>query len=447
MRILIFATTYIQTEEQARLFDQWVVVNRLRNADCDMLAVDSCSPLRDRVAIYSPEVQIIDFADNIGHLARGGGDGWGRAFCAGIEWAIRQKYDYVVHVEGDSLFRLSVKTICEQMANEYIVALGTPVHGTKRVENGWVETGLMFFATNFLKETKFVESYDWQDISDKKYPHTPEAVIYEILGAALEMTTWKTIRDDKEHLTVDNVKDYDWVTHTSPEVYDSFVKVVHNMDHPHQYYGGRTFAQHGDDLAILNIFKCLRILQPSYIDIGAHHPVELSNTALLYQRGSRGINVEANVDLIQAFDKMRPEDINICAAVVGDKEQQIATLHRLNATSGINSLLPENLTMHGGARDMTQVRATTIDAIIDEHAKGCWPDLLSIDAEGMDLEILRSIDFSRGAPKVVCAEAVSQHGDISNDLRAFMTSNGYIVHSWAGNNMFFVRAELQDWLR
>lgn len=57
------------------------------------------------------------------------------------------------------------------------------------------------------------------------------------------------------------------------------------------------------------------IKKPSYIDIGAHHPYEISNTAIFYMNGCRGVNVEANPNLIDEFYKERPDDINICCGV------------------------------------------------------------------------------------------------------------------------------------
>jgi|ERR1035437_1146686 FkbM family methyltransferase len=228
----------------------------------------------------------------------------------------------------------------------------------------------------------------------------------------------------------------------SPDVFGFYEKMIQAMDNPHQWYGSRTYAQHGDDLAILNIFGCLRILKPSYLDIGAHHPFELSNTAILYQRGSRGINVEANPALIDAFHRMRPEDKNVCVAV--GPHHGLAKLNRVNETSGINSLLP--IEGHGAMLDAVDVSVLTIDEIVDIYADGCWPDMLTIDAEGMDLSILQSIDYSRGQPKVICAEATSAAGDIAADLRTLMSENGYFVHSWVGSNMLFVRSELRDWL-
>ena len=223
--------------------------------------------------------------------------------------------------------------------------------------------------------------------------------------------------------------------------FSAFMKM---FDHPYQWYGGRTYAQHGDDLAILNLFGCLHISQPSYLDIGAHHPLILSNTALLYQRGSRGINVEANPALMDEFLRLRPEDKNVCAAVVGTPRGGSVRLNRISADSGLNSLLP--IQGHS-VSDTIEVPACTADELVRKYADGCWPDLLSIDAEGMDVQILRSIDYSRGGPKVICAEFVSPAGDTCAELRALMTERGYTVHSFCGGNMLLVRSELMDMCR
>lgn len=435
MRVLIFGTCYADTPEKLALLRQWDEVNGLLNKHCHILLVDSNSLGGE----HSFNATVLQFWDNIGHLARGGQDGWGRAFCAGLQYAIEHDYDYVVHIEGDSLCKLDVMHVCQQMHKHRETALSVPVIGTLRKEKDWVETGLMFFDVEFIKQRGLIEAYNWRDGAAKNYPNTPEFVISELLGSDLRLISWKTIRDDRNQLTVDNVKEYDWITHTTPEVYDAFAKFIKSLDHPHQWYGGRTYAQHGDDLAIINIFGCLRIAQPSYLDIGAHHPVELSNTALLYQRGSRGINVEANPALIENFRRLRPEDKNICAAVVGSAGAGFVKLNRVNETSGINSLLP--IKGHG-TTDTVEIPSTTANEIVDKFAAGKWPDLLTIDAEGLDLEILRSIEYQRGGPKVICAEAVSQNGDVATELRELMSANGYAVHSWAGSNLLFIRAEL-----
>lgn len=178
--------------------------------------------------LQSSRIKIKWFPDNIGHLSRGGRDGWGRAFCYGLEAAIDGGYDYVVHIEGDSLFRLPIEPIIKKMVGE---VLSISVKGTKLKEHNWVETGLMFFDVKYLIDTNFIERYNWQDGSYKKYPNTPEAIIRQLVGSSLRIAPWNGMRDDCDKLTVQNLKgkNLDWITHCKPEVFDLFAREA--LDH------------------------------------------------------------------------------------------------------------------------------------------------------------------------------------------------------------------------
>jgi len=221
MRILVFGTTYCKDEHDFCLAQQWVTLHRALNLDCDLLLVDSASPF----SVAKLGTSVVQFGDNIGHLARNGRDGWGRAFCAGLQWAIDRDYDFVVHVEGDSLLRLPVVPICEHMSRHDLWAFVCGVNGTKFREFAWVETGVMFFTVSYVRDSNFVERYDWPDGESKRYPHTPEAVVYHMLvqDGVLNVAPIRTMRDDRKVLAVDNVMNYDWISHATPEVYDAFV--------------------------------------------------------------------------------------------------------------------------------------------------------------------------------------------------------------------------------
>ena len=84
----------------------------------------------------------------------------------------------------------------------------------------------------------------------------------------------------------------------------------------------RSYSQCGEDLIIAFLFRSLGIERPGYIDIGAHHPTYLSNTRLLYARGSRGINIEANPALIRRFRTQRPGDVNLNIGIVDEVVSQ-----------------------------------------------------------------------------------------------------------------------------
>lgn len=234
LRALIFGTTYVDTPQRLRLTRLWSDLHRHLNPDCDFLLVDSRSPLGPLAAgLHKGEVDVYSFPDNIGHLSRNGPngpaskgrDGWGRAFCHGLDHAVKGGYDYAVHIEGDSLFRLKVAPIVARMQRDGIKVASVPVEGTRRKEIGWVETGLMFFDCRYLSETNFTARYDWPNRTERP---TPEKVIFGMLGRDLKLMPWKAERGDKSQITVGNVTELDWVTHCHdrPEIYERFVDAV-----------------------------------------------------------------------------------------------------------------------------------------------------------------------------------------------------------------------------
>jgi hypothetical protein len=232
MRVMIFGTIYVDTPERLKLTHQWCKLHRALNPDCDLLLVDSCSPMIWRgpweafpeaiEPINEAKVGLVSFDDNIGHLSHGGRDGWGRAFCKGLASAMEHKYDYVAHIEGDSLFRLPVLTIVQEIKARAISVASAPIGYGDHQRSTWVETGLMFFDVDYLRESNFIAGYDWPNRQPRPQP---EVVIRRMLGSALTMMPWNAERSDKNEINTGNVSTYDWVTHVSdPAAYDRFVE-------------------------------------------------------------------------------------------------------------------------------------------------------------------------------------------------------------------------------
>lgn len=224
MKMFVFGTCYAPTNEKVGELMRWIKLLAHLNPDSiDCLLIDSNSIEAHHDRHLNPLIGIYRFPDNIGHLSRGGRDGWGRAFSMGLQYAIDHQYDYAVHIEGDSLFRLPVKPICEQMAQEGIKVASVPVGYGEAQRSTWVETGLMFFDVEYLRTSNFIAGYDWPNRTAKPQP---EIVIRRMLGDDLVMLPLKAERSDRGEITVDNVTEYDWITHCRPEVYDRFVESV-----------------------------------------------------------------------------------------------------------------------------------------------------------------------------------------------------------------------------
>jgi FkbM family methyltransferase len=205
-----------------------------------------------------------------------------------------------------------------------------------------------------------------------------------------------------------------------------------------QRFGPFTYSQHGDDIILCAIFDRLNIVKPSFMDIGAFHPMLINNTFLLYERGSRGINVDANPKLIRAFEDVRPKDLTLCCAV-GAVRASKQTFYVAD-NPGWSSLVQRKPEW---TVEQITVDVWTISDIVIGKRNGVWPQLLSIDIEGGDVEALEASLPSEGdRPVVVIAEAMVWGViDFTADLRQLMTARGYFLHSWAGANTIWVRNE------
>lgn len=215
-----------------------------------------------------------------------------------------------------------------------------------------------------------------------------------------------------------------------------------------QMFGCTTFSQYGEDLIVANIFKRLGIERPSYIDIGAHHPFDCSNTALFYATGSRGINIEPNSVLFDIFCTHRPKDVNLNIGV-GPRAGELE-FFMMGDFFGRNTFLPEVATacekQNAGVRvnRVVRVPVLTFNDVIEKYAGGTCPDYLTIDAEGMDLPILRTADFSRTAPFVICAENFCGIGDQSVEIIEAMKGKDFVPIFRTVGNILFVRIDVFD---
>lgn len=209
---------------------------------------------------------------------------------------------------------------------------------------------------------------------------------------------------------------------------------------PDQVYGCITYAQHAEDIVAACILEMIGIKKPSYLDIGAHHPTKISNTALLYMRGSRGINIEANPTLMEEFQKHRPDDINLNVGV-SDVAGRMK-FYRFDETSGLNTFDIDRaryVTATQGFRITSEIEVDVVTTaeIIDKYAGGEFPDYLSLDVEGLDFRILNSIPYEKYAPKLINVEA--NHDSDARKIANLLISKGYRPHFRMRGNLFFLQ--------
>jgi FkbM family methyltransferase len=199
-----------------------------------------------------------------------------------------------------------------------------------------------------------------------------------------------------------------------------------------------SYSQCGEDLIIDYIFKLRQIHQPTYLDIGANHPFHLSNTALFYNSNSLGVNIEANPSLMADFYKNRPNDVNLNIGVGANNAEMDFFIMENDTLSTFSKDEAENLIKFGKKlKEIKKIQITGIEQILITYFKEAGPDLLTIDVEGLDLEILRAINYVKFAPKIICVEAAEYSpigaGERKNQIIEFLETKNY--YEYANTNL------------
>ena len=203
-----------------------------------------------------------------------------------------------------------------------------------------------------------------------------------------------------------------------------------------------SFSQCGEDMIVWFLLDHVGIRRPSYIDIGAHHPTHLSNTALFYLLGGRGINIEPDPQLFREFVTGRKQDINLNIGIGGKPGELI--FHRMADPSLSTFSADEAVRMESvegiAIVERLPLPVCTINEVMQTHR--LLPDFVSVDVEGNDLEILQSFDFKAHRPAVFCVETISfslsNAGRKNVEIMAFLARQGYEVYADTYINTIFV---------
>lgn len=206
--------------------------------------------------------------------------------------------------------------------------------------------------------------------------------------------------------------------------------------------GYRSFSAAGEDrlvIAWLRVVVGMRMSDVRYCDIGANHPKYLSNTFALYRSGARGVLIEPDPFLCSKLRRARPRDavLNVGAAF---DDRRSAKLQRLSQRA-FNTFLPEQANFV--VKSSEKWRSSERQKVVDEIEVPLVPandilatnfstglDFLSIDTEGCNLQIIKSIDLDRFRPKIICIEA-------SDDFVPIMSASDYELLARTPDNVLF----------
>jgi FkbM family methyltransferase len=203
-----------------------------------------------------------------------------------------------------------------------------------------------------------------------------------------------------------------------------------------------SFSQQGEDIVLFHALRdTMKIATPTYLDVGAAHPIRSNNTYLLYGTGGTGVLIEPNPAYAKLLREMRPKD-KVVEAGIGVTDAAAADYYEIKGAPMLNTFSPEqaeSLKKSGKEVErVTKMPLININRVIADSL-GKTPDLLSTDIEGLDYAVIKSLDLSRYRPAVICAEGVPMNEENKpSDLVTYLTARGYIVRGGSMVNTIFV---------
>ncbi len=205
------------------------------------------------------------------------------------------------------------------------------------------------------------------------------------------------------------------------------------------------YSQFGqDDFVLKKVFT--NKTDGFFIDIGANHPIQGSNTYLLERNGWKGLAFEPQESLNKLWPINRKTPCLKC--VIGPENKYVSFIegkeeeHGLSGVEGFNKCSTDH-------RKVT-VQQRKFSDIISEHGIKKI-DYLSIDVEGYELNVLKSIDFSQADIKLISVENDLGFKNIpfigkrlgselgNNNLRKFIENEGYTYIARIMCDDFFIK--------
>ena len=182
-----------------------------------------------------------------------------------------------------------------------------------------------------------------------------------------------------------------------------------------------------------NIFKGYK--NGFFVDVGAYDGKHINNTLYFENTNQwKGINIEPNKKVYDVLEKNRPNNINLNCAVCnydGETEfflnngytEMISGIKNYFDSRHFTRLMNENNQM-GSTTELTKVNTKRLETIFDEYNVS-HINYLSIDVEGAEFEVIKSINFEKVFIDVIAFE--NNFDDASIPIINYLESQKFVM--------------------
>lgn len=204
-----------------------------------------------------------------------------------------------------------------------------------------------------------------------------------------------------------------------------------------------------DEYLNTNVFKGYE--NGFFVDVGAHDGITINNTLYFQKKNNwKGINIEPVKEIYNKLVLNRPVDINLNMAI--SENDGVAPFYQntgyTEMLSGLidnydprhfQRLMNENLFYHSQT-DVIQVKTARLETIFDQYNVK-HVNYLSIDVEGAEFSVIKSINFNKVFIDVIGFE--SNYGDTSAIIVDYLNDKGFIRQNHTCVDIFMIHKHSQ----
>jgi len=208
-------------------------------------------------------------------------------------------------------------------------------------------------------------------------------------------------------------------------------------------FSKKSYSQFGEDLVLSTYINPSK--KGFYVDVGAYHPFKFSNTYFYYKKGWNGINIDAKPGSMEAFKKNRRRDINLEMGISNNKEELDFYIYKEPAYNTFSKDLAGLRTSQGLKYFKKEtIKTNSLENILDQYLpKDTKIDFISIDAEGLDLSVLKSNNWEKYQPDYILVElqgSKMEHVEDS-EIFSFLKKYNYSLVSITNMTLIFKHQE------
>ena len=202
------------------------------------------------------------------------------------------------------------------------------------------------------------------------------------------------------------------------------------------------YSQADQDRFIENFFNTFGAKHHFFVEVGAFDGVHYSNVRRLYEKyGWGGISIEpVRKNFQKLVDSYAGTKVQCVHAAVSDKEYDaeinVSTYPHLpewgTDVASLHESEKSRWDAFGAKWTKETVRVSRLEKILENREVAGF-DLLSVDAEGSDLAVLKGLNFKRYHPSLVVVE----YGENRQPILDFMQSQGYLLLHDNKQDFFF----------